>query len=63
MRNGASVNPLAIGTSYVLLPSGHVLRLKDCLCVPNAIWNVVSISRLIRDNYKFSFVNNVLYSF
>jgi len=53
--NGALVEPLAIGIAFITLNSRHVLTLKDCLYLPYAFRNVVSIPRLVRDGYKLSF--------
>ena len=59
--NGAIVDPLAIKTSFTLLYTEHAIKLKDCLYVPDAIQNVVSIRRLVNENYEFSFANNMCY--
>ena len=59
--NGAIVDPLVIGTTSVLLSSKHVLNLKDCLYLLDPLWNVMSIQRLVKDNYVFSFTNDMCY--
>ena len=51
--NGASVVTLAMGTTFVSLHSGHVLVLYDY--IPNVIWNIVLILRLVSHGYTFSF--------
>jgi len=59
--NGTFIDPLAIVTSSVTLSTRHILKLKDCLYLPKAIRNVVSIPKLIVENYEFSFSNNMCY--
>ena len=59
--NGATVAALAIGTIFVLLPSRHALNLYDFLHVPNVIRNVMSIPKLVQQNYEFTFANNCCY--
>ena len=51
--NGAMVAASAIGTFFLKMTSGHVISLNDCLFVPSAVRNIVSISCLCKDNYLF----------
>ena len=60
MRNGALIEPLTIGTTFVTLYSGHVMALKDYLYLPNTFRNVVSIPRLVNDGYELSVRYNLL---
>ena len=57
--NGARVAAVAVGTYSLCLPTGVVLELRDCLYVPSATRNLISISRLVMDGYKFIFESNV----
>jgi len=51
VENGTTVEPLAIGTTFVTLHSRHALTLKDFLYLPNSFRNVVTIPRLVKDGY------------
>ena len=57
--NGAMVAASAIGTFFLKMTSGHVISLNDCLFVPSAVRNIVSISCLCKDNYEFYFRNKI----
>ena len=46
--NETTVIALAIGTTFLQLPSGHVLKLYDYLHISNAIKNVMSIPKLVQ---------------
>ncbi|MBY3556037.1 hypothetical protein HGI15_22115, partial [Modestobacter lapidis] len=56
--NGANVAALAVGTCDLTLPSGHVLKLEDCLYMPGIVRNIVSVSSLTRFGYEFIFDRN-----
>ena len=57
--NGATVAAIAIGTCRVLLPSEHVIVLSNCLYYERSARNIISVSRLIKENYEFSFINDM----
>ncbi|VFR02649.1 unnamed protein product [Cuscuta campestris] len=48
--NGAPVAALAIGTYSLVLPSGLMLELNDCLYVPAISRNIISVSCLDKCN-------------
>ena len=56
--NGARVAALAVGTYLLTLPSGLVLVLNNCYFVPAMSINIIFISSLALDGYKFVIENN-----
>ncbi|VFQ76393.1 unnamed protein product [Cuscuta campestris] len=68
--NGAPVAALAIGTYSLVLPSGLMLELNDCLYVPAISRNIISVSCLdksgfiisIKDKSLSVYRKNVLYA-
>jgi hypothetical protein len=44
--NGAKVATIAVGTFHLLLPSGIVLELNNCYCIPALCKNIISSSWL-----------------
>ena len=58
VRNGAKVVALAVGTSDLTLPSRLVLELNNCYFVPAMSRNIISISCLDLDGFRFVIVNN-----
>ncbi|KAL0320331.1 UNVERIFIED_CONTAM: hypothetical protein Sradi_5294600 [Sesamum radiatum] len=53
LGNGKAVAAEAVG-SLSLVVSNHVrIELKDCYYVPSMIKNIISVSMLDRDGYKF----------
>ncbi|MBE2321141.1 GAG-pre-integrase domain-containing protein, partial [Solirubrobacter sp. CPCC 204708] len=53
--NGASVAALAVGTCDLNLPSGHVMKLENCLFMPGIVRNIISVSTLTCSGYEFVF--------
>jgi len=60
VANGARVAATTIGIVSLILSHGHSLVLNDCLCEPGVFKNIISIPILVKENYEFSFKNNVL---
>ena len=58
MGNGAKVAALAVGTYFLTLPGGLVLVLNNCYFVLAMSRNIISISSLALDGYKFVIENN-----
>ena len=56
--NGARVAALAVGTYSLPLPSGLVLELNDCYFVPSITKNIISVSVLDAEGFKFEIKNN-----
>jgi len=56
--NGARVAALAVGIYLLSLPSGLVINLDNCYYVPTVNRNIVSVSRLVLDGFKFVIENN-----
>ncbi|VFQ99249.1 unnamed protein product [Cuscuta campestris] len=52
--NGAPVAALAIGTYSLVLPSGLMLELNDCLYVPAISRNIISVSCLGKSGFIIS---------
>ncbi|VFQ80902.1 unnamed protein product [Cuscuta campestris] len=52
--NGAPVAALAIGTYSLVLPSGLMLELNDCLYVPAISRNIISVSCLDKSGFIIS---------
>jgi hypothetical protein len=44
--NGAKVAAIAVGTFHLPLPSGSVLELNNCYCIPALCKNIISSSCL-----------------
>ena len=57
--NEAMVVALAVETFFLKMSSRDVISLNDCLFVPSAARNIVSISCLCKENYKFYFKNKI----
>jgi len=57
VRNEASVAALAIGTYFLLLPSGLVLELNNCYYIPGLKRNIISASCLEEDGFEFIIKN------
>lgn len=53
--NGANVAALAIGTCCLTLPSRSSLELSGCLYIPEVIRNIISISVLSKQGFRFVF--------
>ena len=51
--NGARVVAFAVGTFHLSLPSGLVLELKNCYCVPAISRNIISIPYLDLEGFQF----------
>ena len=58
VRNGSKVDVIIVGTLPLHLPLGLVLDLNNYYLVPALSMNIVSGSRLIRDDYSFKSENN-----
>ena len=58
VRNGSTVDVIAVGTLPLHLPTRLVLNLNNYYLVPALRMNIVSGSRLIRDGYSFKSKNN-----
>jgi predicted metallopeptidase len=53
VSNGAKVATIAVGTFHLLLPSGLVLELNNCYCIPALCKNIITSSCLEKvDGYK-----------
>ena len=59
VANGANVAATAISTITLFLSQGCNFILNDCLCVPAAFRNIISILVLVKENYEFSFRNDI----
>ncbi|VFQ76223.1 unnamed protein product [Cuscuta campestris] len=55
--NGAPVAALAIGTYSLVLPSGLMFELNDCLYVPEISRNIISVSCLDKSGFIISNAN------
>src|SRR6185503_665819 len=56
--NGAKVAVLAVGTYHLSLPSGLVLELNNCYCIPALSKNIISSSCLEEvDDFKIVIEN------
>src|SRR6185369_8966359 len=56
--NGAKVAVLAVGTYHLSLPSGLVLELNNCYCIPALSKNIISCSCLEEvDGYEIVIKN------
>ena len=60
VTNETRVAATTIGIVSLILSHGHSLVLNDCLCEPGVFKNIISIPILVKENYEFSFKNNVL---
>ena len=56
--NGSRVAAVAVGTMPLSLPSGLVLELNNCYCIPALCKNVISASCLQAEGYGFRSVDN-----
>src|SRR6185369_17977394 len=68
--NGAKVAVLAVGTYHLSLPSGLVLELNNCYCIPVLSKNIISSScleevndfKIVIENKRCSiFCNGIFY--
>jgi hypothetical protein len=58
VSNGAKVAGIAVGTFHLLLPSGLVLELNNCYCIPALYKNIISSSFLEEvDGYEIIIKN------
>jgi hypothetical protein len=58
VSNGAKVAAIAVGTYHLPLPSGLVLELNNCYCIPTLCKNIISSSCLEEvDGYE-NIINN-----
>jgi hypothetical protein len=56
--NGAKVSAIAVGTFHQPLPSGLVLELNNCYCIPSLCKNIISSSCLEElDGYEMIIKN------
>jgi hypothetical protein len=56
--NGAKIIDIAVGTFHLLLPSGLVLKLNNCYCIPALCKNIISSSCLEKvDDYEIIIKN------
>jgi hypothetical protein len=56
--NGAKVAAIAVGTFHLPLPSGLVLKLNNCYCIPALCKNIISSSCLEEvDGYEIIIKN------
>ena len=53
--NGAKCGTIAVGTYILPLSNGLELRLLNCYYVPSFAKNIISISKLCLDDFKFVF--------
>ena len=58
--NGAIVAAVAVGDYNLTLPKGVLLVLKRCYYVPKMLCNIISVSLLDIEGYKFVLQNNVM---
>ena len=56
--NKEKVAALAVGTLPLLLPSGFIMELNNCYCVPAMSRNIISTSCLMAEGYEFIIKNN-----
>jgi hypothetical protein len=68
--NGAKVAVMAVGTYHLSLPSGLVLKLNNCYCIPALSKNIISSSYLeevdgygivINNKYCIIYYSDILY--
>jgi hypothetical protein len=58
VSNGAKVAAIAVDTFHLLLPSGLVLELNNCYCIPALCKNIISSSSLEEvDGYEIIIKN------
>jgi hypothetical protein len=58
VSNGAKVAAIAVGTFHLPLPSGLVLKLNNCYCIPALCKNIISSSCLEEvDGYEIIIKN------
>ena len=57
--SGHSVAATNIGSTSLILSSGHKLSLDDCLVLPKGLKNIASISVLCKKGYAFNFSDDV----
>jgi hypothetical protein len=71
VNNGAKVVGIAVGTFHLLLPSGLVLKLNNCYCIPALCKNIISSSFLeevdgyviiIKNNHCSIYYNSIFYA-
>jgi hypothetical protein len=69
--NGAKVAAIAVGTFHLPLPSGLVLELNNCYCIPSLCKNIISSSCLeevdgyeiiIKNKHCSIFYNGIFYA-
>ena len=60
MANGAGVATLALGTFELTLPSGLILILNNCYYVSTMSSNIISVSCLDKDGFRFIIENNTI---
>jgi hypothetical protein len=60
--NGAKVAAIAVGTFHLPLPSGLVLELNNCYCIPTLCKNIISSSCLEEVDGYVIIIKNKRYS-
>jgi hypothetical protein len=60
--NGAKVAAIAVGTFHLPLPSGLVLELNNCYCIPTLCKNIISSSCLEEVDGYVIIIKNKCYS-
>ncbi|KAI3685767.1 hypothetical protein L6452_35025 [Arctium lappa] len=55
--NGTKVAAIAVGSILLTLPTGLLLELDDCYCVPSISRNLISVSCLDKKGFSFSIGN------
>ena len=60
VANGARVAALAVGNFELTLPTGLILILNNCYYVPAMSSNIISVSCLDKDGFRFIIENNTI---
>ena len=60
VANGARVAALVVGNFELTLPSGLILILSNCYYVPTMSSNIISVSCLEKDGFRFIIENNII---
>ena len=58
MENGDNVNVLGMSTYKLDLHGGRTLLIHDVLYTPDVRWNLLSVTTLLRLDFRLSFENN-----
>lgn len=57
--NGAKVAVIAVGSIFLIMPTGKVLMLDDCYYVPKFVSNIISASMLDKRSFRINIGNSI----